>query len=118
MAGIKKQAKENEYDPPPPSAFSSRRARNAFTHSVFVQVRRLDGLEVMEADRADVEHKYEQEVRREGGGGGTCRLVVCHKEMCCCWWYVVMTVGIGWWQRRVIGGVRKLLLNGLLQTKT
>ncbi|CAM9430862.1 unnamed protein product [Ectocarpus fasciculatus] len=25
------------------------------------QVRRLDGLEVMEADRADVEHKYEQE---------------------------------------------------------
>lgn len=28
------------------------------------KVRRLDGLEVMEADRAEVEHKYEQEVSR------------------------------------------------------
>lgn len=35
---------------------------NGDANAFAFQVRRLDGLEVLEADRADADHKYEQEV--------------------------------------------------------
>lgn len=69
----------------------------------------------MEADRADVEHKYEQEVRREGDGGEHAALLFVTKKC-------IAGGGSGddcrcWRQWRIGCGGKKLLLDGLLQNQ-